>query len=113
MGLTLAAQAERLGIKVPTARTLAKYGIDSRTWLELLALQGWACPICTRRYTNWNVDHEHVPGWKGMPPEEKRRYVRGVLCIRCNWKFVHSTIPADMAQRIATYLANYEARRDA
>ncbi len=110
--MNLLEQADRLGIKVPVARTLARYGITQDEWLTLLAVQGWKCPICTRRYTTWNVDHEHVAGWKHMHADQRRRYVRGVLCARCNWRFVHSTIPADMAQRIADYLLAYETRRD-
>lgn len=111
--MTLREQAEKLGIKIPGPATLAKYGIDEEEWLNLLAIQGWVCPICTRRKVSWNTDHEHVPGWKHLPPQERKRYVRGVLCIHCNFRMVHSRLPADTAQRITNYLRAYEARRDA
>ena len=105
--------AERTGIIVPAARTLAKYGLNRAQWLELLAAQDWQCPICERRVTTWNTDHEHVRGWKNMEADERRRYVRGVLCIRCNWKVVTGQLSAKTAGNIYRYLLAYEARRDA
>ena len=109
----LKAQAARLGIKAPTAPTLKRYGLTEEEWLGLLADQGWKCPICLRRAATWNTDHHHEAGWRHMPPEQRRRYVRGVLCAYCNHRVVHSRMPADVAQRIADYIAAYERRRDA
>lgn len=106
-------QAARLGIHPPSIATLRRYGITADEWLDLLHAQGWICPICERRVPTWNTDHEHVPRWKHMPPEQRKRYVRGVLCARCNWKFVHSRLPAATVENIARYLRAYEARRDA
>ena len=48
-----------------------------------------------------------------MPPEERRRYVRGILDSWCNHRRVHSTMGAVEAQRIADYFKAYERRRDA
>ncbi len=111
--MTLREQAERLGIKPPTKATLRKYGIDETEWLNFLAMQDWVCAICKKRHYSWNIDHEHVPGWKKMLPERRKRYVRGVLCIHCNWRVIHSNLPAWMARNMADYLEAYEARRDA
>lgn len=108
----LEAMAERLGIAPPAVSTLRRYGLTRADWLGMLAAQNWQCPICERRVALWNVDHEHVPGWKRMPAIERRRFVRGVLCARCNWKLVGSNLPADTADRIAAYLRAYERRRD-
>lgn len=108
----LEAEAERLDIRPPTAATLRRYGLTAGDWLALLKAQGWVCPICTRRVVSWNVDHHHLPGWKLLPPELRRRYVRGVLCVRCNYRLVHSTIDAETAQRVADYVRAFEARRD-
>ena len=30
------------------------------------------------------VDHLHIEGCKDLPPEEKRKYIRGLLCSNCN-----------------------------
>lgn len=111
--LTLAQQAEKYGIRIPRPGTLRRYGMDAGDWLALLAAQGWRCPICERRMPTFNVDHEHVRGWANMEAAERRRYVRGILCVHCNWKMVNSNLPADKAQRIANYLQAYEERRDA
>lgn len=106
-------EAERRRIKPPTLATLKRYGLTAVEWLELLAAQGWRCPICRKSgaTVKWNTDHDHVPRWKSMPPEERRRYVRGVLCAWCNYRRVNSRMTAAEAQRIADYLAAYEARR--
>lgn len=110
----LADEALALGIRPPTPTTLKRYGLTVEDWLGLLAAQGWKCPICLRRAgLLWNTDHDHVRGWKRMPPEQRRRYVRGVLCAHCNHRRVNSRMSSAEALRIAKYLAAYEARRDA
>jgi Recombination endonuclease VII len=107
-------QAARHGIRPPGPATLRRYGITAAEWLGLLKAQGWRCPVCRKRAgVRWNTDHDHVPGWKHKTPAERRRYVRGVLCSYCNFRRVNSRMGAVEAQRIADYLAAYEARRDA
>ena len=109
----LTLEAFNQGVTPPARRTLDTYGITQDEWVALLKAQGWRCPICLKGNCKWNTDHEHVPGWKGMPPEERKRYVRGVLCFYCNHRRVNSRMPSAEALRIAGYLAAYEARRDA
>lgn len=106
--------AARHGIRPPSAATLRRYGITADEWLGFLKAQGWRCPVCRKRTgVTWNTDHDHVPGWRKKPPEERARYVRGVLCAFCNYRRVNSRMRAEEARRIADYLAAYEARRDA
>lgn len=110
----LAEKAAELGIRPPTKRTLDRYGISSEDWLRIMERQGWKCPICEQRKPLWNIDHEHVPGWAKRPPHERRRYVRGILCSRCNWWVVGGNLRRSAeAFRIAKYLLDYEQRRDA
>lgn len=111
----LTMEAFRRGITTPAPSTLARYGMTAEEWLELLAGQGWCCPICdkTGKGVKWNTDHEHVRGWDKMPAKERRLYTRGILCAYCNYRRVHSSISADIAQRIADYIRRYEARRAA
>lgn len=113
--MDLLAEAGRHGIVAPQPATLRRYGLTAAEWLALLAAQGWRCPVCRKsgQGVRWNTDHDHVPGWKLMPPEGRKRYVRGVLCAYCNHRRVNSRMPAAEAARIAEYLAAYEARRDA
>lgn len=110
----LEAEATRRGIKPPGVATLRRYGLTVVEWLALLKAQGWRCPVCrkTGAGVTWNTDHDHVPGWAKRPAAERKRYVRGVLCAYCNHRRVNSRMSAEEAQRIATYLAEYERRRD-
>ena len=107
-------EAARHGVKPPGPATLRRYGLTADEWLALLEAQGWRCPICGKggARVTWNTDHDHVPGWKNLPPEERKRYVRGVLCAYDNHRRVNSRMSAAEARRIADYLAAYEARRD-
>jgi hypothetical protein len=99
--------------KAPTPQTLAKYGLLLEEWLDMA---GEACRVCevpwdsTRRAV---VDHEHVKGWKTLPQGERRRYVRGVVCIPCN-HFVLTRYGSPLKHRnAAVYLDDYEARKGA
>ena len=108
-------EAASHGVKAPGPATLKKYGITADEWLALLKAQGWRCPVCLKggASTRWNTDHDHVPGWAARPPEERKTFVRGVLCVYCNFRRVKSRMPAAEARRIAEYLEAYETRRDA
>lgn len=111
--MSLTEEARRRGVVPPAPATLRRYGLTAEEWLSLLAGQGWKCPICGRRNgVVWNTDHDHVPRWRHMPAEERKRYVRGVLCAYDNHRRVNSRMSAAEARRIAAYLAAYEARRD-
>jgi len=99
-------------VVVPTKRTLDRYGLTDAEWLQLLAGQGWCCAVCKKTGQKWNTDHEHVPGWAKLPPDERKRFVRGVLCWFCNKFSVQSNLTAKQAASVAAYLERYEARRD-
>lgn len=108
----LTKEAERRGVRVPTPATLRRYGITADEWLCLLEAQDWQCPICERSKVIWNTDHEHVPMWKKKPPAERAAFVRGILCVHCNFRVVHSDMSATTAQRVADYFKRYEERRN-
>ncbi len=46
-----------------------------------------------------------------MPPDDRKRYVRGLLCVYCNFRVVPSRMTAAEAYRMTDYLAAYEDRR--
>lgn len=92
---------------------LKTYGITQKEYDKLLRSQRGVCYIChnppkTRRL---NVDHEHVKGFKKMPPAEKRNYVRGLLCFQCNRFRMAGRMTVVEAQRILDYLKRYKARK--
>lgn len=67
-------------------RLYKTYGITLQEWEEMMNAQGRVCMICemvpgTGRLC---VDHVHIKGFKGMKPENKKKYVRGILCFMCN-----------------------------
>jgi len=99
-------------IKVPSPKTLAKYGLDQAGWLEILARQGGVCAVCKRVPASGRLctDHEHVRGYKKMPPEERRRRVRGILCFFCNHYYVGRAITVEKSRNVSAYLEAYEAR---
>ncbi len=102
-------------VKPPKPATPKKYGMTVESWLELLRAQGGTCYICQRvpKSGRLCVDHEHVRGWRKMPPEQRRLYVRGLCCHFCNHYYLARGITVAKAQRVVEYLASYLARRPA
>jgi hypothetical protein len=57
-----------------------RYGITVEEYDEMYAQQLGLCRICHKPFPVLHIDHKHVDGFELMPPEEKRKYVRGLLC---------------------------------
>jgi hypothetical protein len=93
----------------PKPETLAKYGLSSTDWRALLFRFGNCCGICGRLPKSGRlcIDHEHVLGWKGLPPEQRKRYVRGVLCWRCNYYFARKGMTVERAKNLVDYLEEF------
>lgn len=89
----------------PKPATLKKYGITREEWIFILKRQGKVCAICGRlpRSGRMVVDHEHVKGWEDMAPEQRKKFVRGVLCRLCNGYKVRG-MSLMTARTITTYL---------
>jgi hypothetical protein len=97
-------------IKAPTPATLAKYGLTADEWWAIMERQGYRCPIMnqpsgTGRYV---IDHEHVRGWKKMPPEQRKQHVRGIVSWFANHAYLGRGISVERALRVALFLAKYE-----
>lgn len=97
----------------PSKTTLAKYGLSEAEWIEILNRQGGVCYVCEKEPTTGRlcVDHYHEPGWKKLPPEKRKLYVRGLLCFWCNKTYVGRAITVRKAERVLEYLKEFEARR--
>lgn len=96
-------------IHPPTKATLAKYGMSEADWLRLARSQNGACGACGQIPISGrlNIDHEHIRGWKKMPPDERKGYVRGLLCYMCNSMYCSRGMTVAKAEGVAKYLTRY------
>lgn len=99
-------------IRVPSAGVLAKYGLTEADWVAMWKRQGGVCAVCLKLPPNKRLctDHDHVKGWKKMRPEERKKYVRGLLCYFCNHWYVGRCITVEKAENVAEYLRAHAAR---
>ena len=106
---------KRKPVRVPTDGTLKKYGLTRVEWLAILKRQGWVCAICERVPASgrWVTDHEHVRKFKKLPFNQRRWYVRGIICSFCNSHCVGRFMTLPKARNAVKYLRAYELRRDA
>lgn len=100
-------------LSTPKPNTLKRYGLSEVEWRAMADEQKEACFVCEQKPTKGRlcIDHEHVKGWKKMPPHQRKLYVRGLLCYRCNTTFVGRGITIQRAQSVALYLQRYALRR--
>lgn len=98
--------------RLPRDVTLKKYGLSVVDWIELYTRHNGCCHICGRSFhgIRANVDHEHVRGWKQMPPEERKLHIRGLLCYTCNKFMMMRGITSDKLFRGYQYMRGWEVR---
>lgn len=99
--------------KVPSARTLARYGLTRAEWKRILKGQAGTCSICHSVPASGRLvtDHEHIPGWKAMPAAQRAKYVRGILCGMCNYRMLPRGATPEKLRAAADYLEAYLSRR--
>ena len=99
--------------KPPSAATLKKYGMSKADWVYLWEFQGSICPICKKvpPTGNTHIDHYHQKGFKKMKPEERRMWVRGIVCAYCNFRILTKGITLEKAQNMVKYLSDFEERK--
>lgn len=102
-----------LMVKVPSEPTLKKYGLTSAEWLQILESQGGVCAVCKKLPPSGRMctDHDHVKNWKKLPPEQRKLYVRGLLCWTCNFYYCGRGINIDKSRNVTAYLMAYDARK--
>jgi Recombination endonuclease VII. len=102
-----------MAVLVPSPATLKKYGLSEAEWRAHLDFQGGVCFVCELEPKKGRlcIDHEHVKGWKKMPPEQRKRFVRGLLCWVCNSHYLFRGITVRRSQRVTEYLEVYSKRR--
>ncbi len=97
----------------PKVTTLKKYGLTRQEWIAILLRQDMVCAVCHKapKSGKLNVDHEHVKGWKKMSAPERKKYVRGLLCFVCNFRYLSKGMNLDRARHTVSYLSAYESRK--
>ncbi len=90
------------------------YGLDPEDYWGTLRKQNGGCAICGLARgpedRNLAVDHEHVDGYAEMPPDEKKKYFRGLLCLTCNrWRVARNDL--EIARRVVKYLEEHERKK--
>lgn len=92
-GVTISTEEQELILKKERARLKAKdkrlyetYGITLEEWNKMFEAQKGVCWICQTLPKSGIlcVDHRHVSRYKKLPPEEKIKEVRSLLCYQCN-----------------------------
>ena len=112
----------------PRIGTLRKYGLTEADWHRLCAACNHTCVVCGKPFDGRPlvIDHEHETGFKArkkkkakaghtikvrvMGPEERRKYVRGIIHNYCN-RFVRSWLTLPRAKAIVAYLEAFERTR--
>lgn len=107
------ATPEPLPLAVPKPPTLKRYGLSEAEWRLMADEQLEACFVCKQKPMKGRlcIDHEHVKGWKQMPPDQRKLYVRGLLCFRCNTTFVGRGVTIERSQNVVLYLQQYELKK--
>jgi hypothetical protein len=101
-------------VKTPSKATLKKYGLSEDEWQKILTRQNGVCAVCEKVPTTGRlcIDHEHVKGWKKLPPEKRALCVRGLLCWSCNFYYVGRGITLGKANNVVRYLERYLTQKD-
>jgi hypothetical protein len=100
---------------MPSKATLQKYGLTLDEWQAMYDKYSGACHVCRRIPGGRGilaVDHEHVRGWKNLPPEERKKYLRGLACFQCNNKLLWKGITKERLRIAAQYLEDYEHSKE-
>lgn len=95
------------------SRLRREYGLTVNDYELMLKAQHGVCAICERPSIGrrLSVDHEHIKGFKDFRVEDKKKYVRGLLCFQCNKYLIgrRKRIDAALFDRAAQYLRREKA----
>lgn len=97
-------------MKVPTKVTLKKYGLSEQEWIDLYNKHDGCCHVCLKPFLDGRrvyTEHEHVKGWKQMPPGERKLYVRGLAHFICNNRILTKGVTPEMLRKAADYLERF------
>lgn len=89
------------------------YGITLNEYEQLFKSQNGECYICGDLPNGraLSVDHEHVNGFSKMSPAQKKLYIRGLLCHRCNRLTMAGKVTVETFERATEYVKRYLYRK--
>jgi len=90
------------------------YGISFYEYKRILAVQEGNCAICgkpPKPGRSLHVDHKHQQGERKLSGDEKRRYVRGLLCWMCNTAIGKFRDNSTKMRAAADYIDNPPAKK--
>jgi hypothetical protein len=98
-------------------RLMLNYGITLFDWQDMYENQERVCWICKAMPKNnvLCVDHIHIKGYKKLLPEEKKKYVRALLCFQCNTAFgrlERRKTPRKLLENIIRYFNTFAMKGD-
>lgn len=96
----------------PSKQTLSRYGLSMEEWQVYADEQKHACFICEKEPKKGRlcIDHYHVKGWKKMPPERRKLYVRALLCFMCNTQVLGRCVTIEKLKRATMLLERFKER---
>jgi len=100
-------------VRTPAPATLKRYGLSEGEWKGILDAQGGVCAICEvePKKERLCIDHFHEKGWKKLPPELRKTFVRGLVCWFCNHYLLGRGVTIKKAENVVRFLRAYEERR--
>ena len=103
------------GVRIPTLRTLAKYGLTMKDYERIMRRQKWACAVCGNVPASGilHIDHEHRRGFSKLSPDERKKCVRGVICWYDNSVLLRRGATPERLRSAAKYLERYERGKNA
>jgi hypothetical protein len=108
---------EEKKLKAKAIRLYNNYGITLAEWDEMFKKQEGVCWMCKSMPKNGIlcIDHLHQKGFKKMLPEDKKKYVRGLLCFTCNTGFARierRKNPRQLLERVVEYFKVFPIKGD-
>ena len=96
--------------KPPSKATLKKYGNTHDEWIALALSQGNVCAICKKLPETGKLvqDHLHIKNYKKLSSKERKKYLRGLLCVYCNLRLLPKGMTLEKARNLVAYLEAFE-----
>lgn len=92
------------------------FGITVDEYYRMFDSQNGKCAVCGRPQSECSrafaVDHIHMTGYENLSSTEKKKYVRGLLCISCNTALGKLQDNPEILQKGIEYLLYYNRKEN-